>query len=122
LDWSQLRYHHTAAVRGCVEWSSLPLQLLTKCCALSGEFLNEAKADLMSAVTTTRLTSSVKFTKELQGRALNKSEIAALMRILKADVTTGAGMRQCLLLGSGLRHTEVVVSLELSDFTQHWCN
>jgi len=53
----------------------------------------------------------------IAGRALNKSEIAALMRILKADVTTGArdAAMLAILLGSGLRRTEVV-SLELSDF------
>lgn len=120
LDWSQLRYHHTAAVRAVLVEQFAPSTVNQMLCALR-RVLNEAKKlKLMSPTDYNDAVDieSVKFTKELQGRALNKSEIAALMRVLKADVTP-AGARDAamlaILLGSGLRRTEVV-SLELSDF------
>lgn len=64
---------------------------------------------------------SVKVSKQLRGRALNSTEIAALMRVIKSDLTP-AGARDAamlaILLGSGLRRMEVV-SLDLSDFDSH---
>ena len=120
LDWSQLRYHHTAAVRAVLVEQFAPSTVNQMLCALRRVLKEAKKLKLMSPTDYADAVDieSVKATKELRGRALNKSEIAALMRVFKAD-STPAGARDAamlaILLGSGLRRTEVV-SLDLSDF------
>ncbi len=120
LDWSQLRYHHTAAVRAVLVEQFAPSTVNQMLCALRRVLKEAKKLKLMSPTDYTDAVDieSVRVSKELRGRALNKSEIAALMRVIKADLTP-AGVRDAallaILLGSGLRRTEVV-SLDLSDF------
>ena len=120
LDWSQLRYHHTAAVRAVLMEQFAPSTVNQMLCALRRVLKEAKKLKLMSSTDYTDAVDieSVKVSKELRGRALKHSEIAALMRGIKAD-TTPAGVRDAallaILLGSGLRRSEVV-SLDLSDF------
>ena len=120
LDWSQLRYHHTAAVRAVLVEQFAPSTVNQMLCALRRVLKEAKKLKLMSSTDYTDAVDieSVKVSKELRGRALKQSEIATLMRVIKAD-TTPAGVRDAallaILLGSGLRRSEVV-SLDLSDF------
>lgn len=120
LDWSQLRYHHTAAVRAVLVEQFAPSTVNQMLCALRRVLKEAKKLKLMSPTDYTDAVDieSVRVSKELRGRALKKSEIAALMRVIKADLTP-SGVRDAamlaILLGSGLRRSEVV-SLDLSDF------
>jgi site-specific recombinase XerD len=120
LDWSLLRYHHTAAVRAVLVEQFAPSTVNQMLCALRRVLREAKKLKLMLPTDYTDAVDieSVRVAQELQGRALSSSEMAAIMQVIKADVTP-AGVRDAallaILLGSGLRRTEVV-SLDLSDF------
>ncbi len=120
LDWSQLRYHHTAAVRAVLVEQYAASTVNQMLCALRRVLKEAKKLKLMSPTDYAYAVDieNVKASSELRGRALNSKEIAAIMRVIKADATP-AGIRDAallaILLGSGLRRTEVV-SLDLRDF------
>lgn len=120
LDWSQLRYHHTAAVRAVLVEKFAPSTVNQMLCALRRVLKEAKKLKLMSPSDYTDAVDieNIRFTKELRGRALKPAEITAIMQVIKTDVTA-AGRRDAalfaILLGSGLRRQEVV-SLDLSDF------
>lgn len=120
LDWGQLRYQHTAAVRAVLVEKFAPSTVNQMLCALRRVLKEAKKLKLMSAIDYAEAVDieSVKGSKELRGRALNKSEIAALMKVCRND-SSKCGVRDAallaILLGSGLRRSEVV-SLDLRDF------
>lgn len=120
LDWSQLRYRHTAAVRAVLVEQYAPSTVNQMLCALRRVLKEAKKLKLMSPTDYADAVDieNVKASSELRGRALNSKEIAAIMRVIKADATP-AGVRDAallaILLGSGLRRNEVV-SLDLRDF------
>lgn len=120
LDWSQLRYHHTVAIRAVLVEQYAPSTVNQMLCALRRVLLSAKKLKLMSPTDYADAADieNVRASSQLRGRALTRAEIAALMRVVKAD-STPAGVRDAallaILLGSGLRRTEVV-SLDLSDF------
>jgi len=120
LDWGQLRYCHTAAVRAVLVEQFAPSTVNQMLCALRRVLREAKKLKLISPTDYTDAVDieSVRVSQELRGRALKSSEMAAIMQVIKADVTPG-GVRDAallaILLGSGLRRHEVV-SLDLSDF------
>ena len=120
LNWGRLRYQQTAAVRAVLIAQFAPSTVNQMLCALR-RVLKEAKklklispSDYAEAVEV----ESVRESKELRGRALSQWEIAALMEVCRAD-GTATGIRDgallVILLGSGLRRSEVV-ALDLKDF------
>lgn len=120
LDWSQLRYHHTAAVRAALVELFAPSTVNQMLCALRRVLKEAKKLKLMSPTDYTEAIDieSVSVNKELRGRALADREVAALFGVVKDDLSP-LGARDAallaILLGSGLRRSEVV-ALDLSDF------
>ncbi|MBD2006928.1 MULTISPECIES: tyrosine-type recombinase/integrase [Cyanophyceae] len=120
LDWSKLRYQHTAAVRAVLMEKYHP-STANKMLSALRRVLQEAKRlDLMSATDYKSASDirSIPVTKQLRGRALVLEEIAALMKVCQHDATpTGArdAALVAILRGGGLRRREAV-NLDLCDF------
>lgn len=120
LDWSALRYKHTAALRAALIKKYAPATVNKMLSALRRVLKEALRLELMDAQDYARAVdlASVKSSKELRGRALTQEEIAALMQVCFDDPTP-AGFRDAALIGilrgSGLRRKEVV-NLNLGDF------
>ncbi|MBE9015819.1 integrase [Chroococcidiopsis sp. CCALA 051] len=121
LDWSKLRYKHTAALRAALMEKYAPATANKMLCALRRVLKEALRLELIEPVDYARAVDikSIKVTNSLRGRALTEEEIAALMEVCYGDLTP-AGYRDAALMvilrGSGLRRREVV-SLDLNDFT-----
>lgn len=121
IDWGQLRYQHTAAIRAVLVEQFASSTVNQMLCALRRVLLEAKKLKLISPSDYAEAVEieNVKGTKELRGRALSESEISDLMNVTSCDVTA-TGIRDAaliaILLGSGLRRSEVV-SLDLQDFS-----
>jgi integrase len=120
LDWGQLRYQHTAAVRMVLRSKFAPSTVNQMLCALR-RVLEEAKK--LKLISTADYSEAVELNsfpenRELQGRALTKREISALIKVCQADPSR-TGVRDlalmAILLGTGLRRSEVV-GLDLADY------
>ncbi len=121
LDWSQLRYQHTAAVRAVLMEKYSPATANKMLCALRRTLKEARRLGLMDAEDYDRAVDiqSLRGTRLLQGRALSHSEIVALMEACTSDLTT-VGVRDAAMLAIlmvGLRRSEVV-NLDLKDFNQ----
>lgn len=119
LDWSKLRYQHTAAVRAVLMEKYSPGMANKMLCALRRTLKEAQRLGLMSADEYARTAdvSSIRVNKLLMGRALNPSEIAALLDVCTQNSSPG-GLRDAALISllrAGLRRTEVSF-LELEDF------
>ena len=120
LNWGELRYQHTAALRALLGEQFAPSTVNQMLCALRRVLKEAKKLKLMSALDYAEAVEvdSVKGTTELRGRALKKGEVTALMKACRGD-PTATGLRDgallAILLGSGLRRSEVV-ALDLADF------
>ena len=120
LDWSALRYKHTAAIRAALIKNYEPATVNRVLCALRRVLKEALRLELMSPVDYARAVdiTSVKASKELRGRALSQDEIDSLMTVCFSD-RTPAGFRDAALIailrGAGLRRAEVV-KLDLKDF------
>jgi integrase len=120
LDWGKLRYQHTAAVRMVLAEKFAPSTVNQMLCALRRVLKEAKKLKLISAVDYSSAIDLESFPEnsELKGRALENSEISALMQVCREDKSR-TGIRDLaligILLGSGLRRSEVV-NLELQDF------
>jgi site-specific recombinase XerD len=120
LDWSALRYKHTAAIRAALIKNYEPATVNRVLCALRRVLKEALRLELMSPVDYARAVdiTSVKASKELRGRALTQDEIDSLMKVCFSD-RTPAGFRDAALIailrGAGLRRAEVV-KLDLKDF------
>ena len=120
LNWAILRYQHTSAVQAALLERYAPATAKKMMCALKRVLREARKLGLMEAqdYTTAIDLPSIKDAKKLRGRALSKSEIAALMEVCANDPTT-QGIRDAALIailrGAGLRRAEVA-KLELRDF------
>ena len=121
LDWSKLRYQHTAAVRSALSQRFAPATAKKILCAMR-RTLQEAKRlglmgieDYTQAVDLPRVDTPPK---PLRGRALDLAEIAALMDVCLED-SRFIDVRDVALIvilrGGGLRRSEVV-NLEVEDF------
>jgi site-specific recombinase XerD len=121
LDWSKLRYKHTAALRAALMEKYAPATANKMLCALRRVLKEALRLELIEPVDYARAVDikSIKVTKGLRGRALSEKEITALMEVCIGD-RTPAGYRDAAMLvilrGSGLRRREVV-NLDLKDFT-----
>ncbi len=119
LDWSKLRYRHTAAVRAALKKRHAGSTTNKMLCALRRVLEEAHRLDLISADDYTKAVDlpSVREDKKLRGRALNHQEIAALMDACSnshpIDIRDAALI--AILRGGGLRRAEAV-SLELKDF------
>ncbi len=120
LNWANLRYKHTAAIRAALVKKYEPATVNRILCALRRVLKEALRLELMSPVDYARAVdiASVKSRKELRGRSLIIDEINGLMQVCFND-RTPAGFRDAALIaimrGSGLRRSEVV-NLNLGDF------
>jgi site-specific recombinase XerD len=119
LDWAALRYQHTAAVRSVLMEKYSPATANKMLCALRRTLKEARRLGLMDAEDYDRAVDleSVRGTSLLRGRALSRSEIAALM-LSCTDDPTAVGVRDAAMLAIlmvGLRRSEVV-NLNLKDF------
>lgn len=121
LDWSALRYQHTAAVRSVLMEKYSPATANKMLCALRRTLKEARRLGLMDAEDYDRAVDieSIRGTRLLRGRALSGSEIAALMDACTND-PTAVGVRDAAMLAIlivGLRRSEVV-NLDLKDFNR----
>lgn len=120
LNWAELRYKHTAAIRAALIKNYEPATVNRVLCALRRVLKEALRLELMAPVDYARAVdiTSVKASKELRGRALSQDEIDSLMKTCFSD-RTPAGFRDAALIailrGAGLRRAEVV-KLDLKDF------
>jgi site-specific recombinase XerD len=120
LNWAELRYKHTAAIRAALIKNYEPATVNRVLCALRRVLKEALRLELMAPVDYARAVdiTSVKASKELRGRALSQEEINSLMTVCFSD-RTPAGFRDAALIailrGAGLRRAEVV-KLDLKDF------
>lgn len=120
LNWSALRYKHTAAIRSALQERYAPATANKLLSALRRTLKEALRLELMDAADYARAVDfkSIKVAGELRGRALNQAEIAALMEVCQGD-RTPAGFRDAALLailrGSGVRRAEIV-NLDLKHF------
>jgi site-specific recombinase XerD len=120
LDWSKLRYKHTAALRVVLEDKYAPATTNKFLSALRCVLREALRLELMDGADYARAVDviNVKVSTKLRGRALSEDEILALFKVCEEDFTT-AGFRDAALLAilrsSGLRRAEVV-NLNLKDF------
>lgn len=119
LDWSKLRYQHTAAIRTALKKRYAGSTANKMLCALRRVLEEAHRLDLIEANDYTKAVDlpSVKEDKKLRGRALSQDEIAALIEVCSSshpiDIRDAALI--AILRGGGLRRAEAV-SLELKDF------
>lgn len=119
LDWSKLRYHHTAAVRVALMDKFAPVTAVKMLSALRRVLKEAYKLDLMDANQYAKAVDwpSVYAQPEARGRALSNDEIVALLRTCSSD--SAMDIRDAaiitILRGTGMRRAELV-KLELADF------
>ena len=112
LDWSRLRYQHTAAVRSALVERYAPATVNKMLSALRGVLRESWRLGQMQAEDYQRAVDveSVKGERLPRGRALTIGEVTALFQVLDA---TPAGARDAavmaLLYGAGLRRSEIVM-------------
>jgi hypothetical protein len=108
LDWGQSRYQPTAAVRAVLVEEFAPSTVNQMLCALRRVLKEAKKLKLMSAIDYAEAVDigSVRGSKELRGRALNNSEIGALMKVCRNDqARAGFVMQPCWQFPSPARVT-----------------
>ena len=120
LDWSKLRYQHTAAIRAVLMEQYAPATANRMLCALRRTLKEARRLRLISADDYDAAVDlkSVRGDSPLRGRVLKPSEIAALLKVCKNDSSL-IGARDAALIailsGSGIRRSEAV-ALEVADF------
>lgn len=119
LDWSKLRYQHTAALRAVYIDKYAPTtanRMLTalRCVLKEARRLKQISLEDYEDAIQIKL---VKHTTLLHGRALTEQEISALIEVCLNDphVTGKRDAAIISILMAGLRRSEVV-ALDLSDF------
>jgi site-specific recombinase XerD len=120
LDWSKLRYQHTAAIRAVLMEQYAPATANRMLCALRRTLKEARRLRLISADEYDAAVDlkSVRGDSPLRGRVLKQSEIAALLKVCKNEPSP-IGARDAALIailsGSGIRRSEAV-ALEVADF------
>jgi integrase len=120
LDWSKLRYQHTAAIRAVLMEQYAPATANRMLCALRRTLKEARRLRLMTADDYDAAVDlkSVRGDSPLRGRILKQTEIAVLLRVCKNDPSP-IGARDAALIailsGSGIRRSEAV-ALEVADF------
>jgi integrase len=120
LNWAELRYKHTSAIRTALKQKYAPATANKMLCALRRVLKEAARLDLINPLDYSKAVDfkSIKGNSLLKGRALSKDEISNLIDICKADSTpSGArdGALIAILRGAGLRRAEAA-NLTLKDF------
>jgi integrase len=125
LDWSKLRYPHTAAVRGELRKQFAPATAKKMLCALRRVLKEAYKLGLMSFEDYVRAADLEPIdtpTTKPRGRALSLSEIATLMDEVLGEKSCAIDVRDAALIailrGSGLRRNEVI-NLKVKDFEKN---
>jgi integrase len=119
LDWSKLRYQHTAAIRAVLKKRYAGTTANKMLCALRRVLKEAHRLDLISAEDYNKAVDlpSVREQKKLRGRALSPDEIETLIetcsRLNPIDIRDAALM--AILRGGGLRRAEAV-KLRVKDF------
>jgi len=113
LDWAALTYQQTAAIQACLLERYAPATAKKMVCALRRVLEQAYRLKLMNADDYERAIAlpAIKDSRPLRGRALTKSEIAALMGVCTDDPTAKGkrdGALVAILRGAGLRRAEVV--------------
>jgi site-specific recombinase XerD len=120
LDWSAVRYQHSAAVRAALAEKHAPATVNKMLSALRGVLKECWRLGLTAAEEYHRAADlpAVRGTSLLQGRALSMGELRTLFTACSAD-DRPAGVRDAAILavlyGAGLRRSELV-ALSLSDY------
>jgi site-specific recombinase XerD len=120
LNWANLRYKHTAAIRAALIKTYEPATVNRVLSVLRRVLKEALRLELLSATDYARAVDivSVRGKKELRGRSLSQQEINDLMQVCFGD-RSPAGFRDAALIailrGAGLRRAEVV-GLDLKDF------
>jgi site-specific recombinase XerD len=121
LDWSKLRYHHTAAVRVALLEKLAPVTANKMLSALRRVLLEAYRLGLMAADDYQKAVDfpNIQAEPELRGRSLDSTEIKALLGTCEEesamDIRDAAIM--VMLRGTGIRRSELV-KLELRDFEE----
>jgi len=125
MNWSALRYQHTAALRARLLETYKPATINKFRAALRGVLKASWQLGLMTAEDYQRAADlkSVKDTTLPAGRELTQGEILALMSACENDLNP-AGMRDAAIIGmmysAGLRREEVI-SLSLANYDRKKC-
>ena len=119
LDWSKLKYQHTAIIRSILMDKYSPAMANKMICALRRTLKEAWRLELMTREQYARAAdiSSVRGKSVLKGRALNDKEIFKLWEDCLND-NSNLGARDAALLGVlavGLRRSEIT-HLDLSNF------
>lgn len=119
LDWSKLKYQHTAIVRSILMKKYSPAMVNKMLCALRRTLKEAWRLELTTREQYARAAdiAPVPGKKLLKGRALNDTEIATIWKHCLSD-NSNLGLRDTALLGIlmvGLRRGEVT-NLDLNHF------
>ena len=125
LDWSKLKYQHTAIVRAILMEKYSPAMVNKMLCALRRTLKEAWRLELTTREQYARAAdiAPVPGKRLLKGRALNNTEIATLWLHCLED-NSNLGLRDTALLGTlmvGLRRSEVT-SLDLNHFKPRNCS
>ena len=119
LDWSKLRYQHTAALFASLKQRYAPNTVNKMLCALKRVLKEALRLDLIDPINYSHAVDlpNMRVSGKTRGRALTRSEITRIMEICQSqspiDVRDTAMI--AILRGTGLRRAEVV-KLDLEDF------
>jgi integrase len=119
LDWSALRYQHTAGIRARLAERYAPATANKALAALRGVLREAWRLGLMPAEAYQRAADlePVRGERPIRGRAIDRGEVLALVAACKRD-SSPLGARDAAILGvlyaCGLRRAELV-ALELAD-------
>ena len=119
LDWSKLRYHHTAAVRTALKQRLAPTTTNKMLVALRRVLTEAYRLDLIDAKDYHKAVdiSNVKGTGQLRGRALTTSEIESLISCCqeqKSAIALRDAAAIAILRCGGIRRQEMV-QMKLDD-------
>lgn len=119
LDWSKLRYSHTAAVRVALRDNYAPVTANKMLSALRRVLLEAYRLDLMTATDYQKAVdfSNIPGESALRGRSLDSTEISALFATCASDAPLDIrdAALIAILRGTGIRRSELV-KLDLKDF------
>lgn len=125
LDWSKIKYQHTAIVRSILMEKYSPAMANKMLCALRRTLKEAWRLELTTQEQYARAAdiSSIRGKRLLKGRALNDTEVATLWKHCLDD-NSNLGLRDTALLGIlmvGLRRSEVT-HLDLNHFKPRNCS
>ena len=119
LDWSKLRYHHTAAVRTALKQRLAPTTVNKMLVALRRVLQEAYRLDLMESLDFHKAVAlpNVRGTGQLRGRALSTAEINELIENCRREnlpISARDAAVIAILRSGGIRRQELV-QLELED-------